>query len=180
VLMNQNSLAFSAPITRGPYAGNPVAVTTGDFDDDGLDDVATTLSPPWPDGPLSISRGLGDGSTLAPTSFLAGYSALSLATGDFDADGRDDLVSGIYQERRIRVWLNRAVPSVSADRNNDGVPDECDCPADFDGTGFVDTDDYDAFVRAFEIGGDDADFNNSGFVDLEDFVDFVHAFEAGC
>jgi hypothetical protein len=29
---------------------------------------------------------------------------------------------------------------------------QVDCPADFDGSGFVDTDDFDAFVRAFEAG----------------------------
>ncbi|MCC6426918.1 MAG: hypothetical protein IT435_08855 [Phycisphaerales bacterium] len=54
------------------------------------------------------------------------------------------------------------------------------CPADFDGSGFVDTDDFDAFVLAFIAGGDDADFDRSGFVDTEDYDAFVHAFEAGC
>ncbi|GMV26867.1 MAG: hypothetical protein AMXMBFR58_28980 [Phycisphaerae bacterium] len=54
------------------------------------------------------------------------------------------------------------------------------CPADFDGSGFADTDDFDAFVRAFEAGGDDADFDGSGFVDTDDFDAFVLAFEAGC
>lgn len=54
------------------------------------------------------------------------------------------------------------------------------CPADFDNSGFVDTDDYDAFVHAFEAGTDNADFDNSGFVDTDDFDAFVQAFEAGC
>ncbi len=54
------------------------------------------------------------------------------------------------------------------------------CPADFDKSGFVDTDDFDAFVHAFEAGTDDADFDGSGFVDTDDFDAFVHAFEAGC
>ncbi|MCG3124695.1 MAG: hypothetical protein GIKADHBN_03170 [Phycisphaerales bacterium] len=54
------------------------------------------------------------------------------------------------------------------------------CKADFDHTGFVDTEDYDAFIRAFEAGTEDADFDDSGFVDIEDFTGFVHAFEAGC
>ncbi|MCC6428016.1 MAG: hypothetical protein IT435_14495 [Phycisphaerales bacterium] len=53
-------------------------------------------------------------------------------------------------------------------------------PADFDNSGFVDTEDYDAFIEAFELGGDDADFDGSGFVDTEDFDAFVQAFEAGC
>jgi hypothetical protein len=54
------------------------------------------------------------------------------------------------------------------------------CPSDFDGSGFVDTDDFDAFVNAFIAGGDDADFDGSRFVDTDDFDAFVHAFEGGC
>ncbi|HRJ49433.1 MAG TPA: PA14 domain-containing protein, partial [Phycisphaerales bacterium] len=54
------------------------------------------------------------------------------------------------------------------------------CPADFDGSGFVDTDDFDAFVAAFEAGGNDADFDGSGFVDTDDFDSFVGAFTLGC
>ncbi len=54
------------------------------------------------------------------------------------------------------------------------------CPADFDSSGFVDTDDYDAFVSAFEAGISKADFDKSGFVDTDDFDAFVQAFEDGC
>ncbi|HLO39447.1 MAG TPA: GC-type dockerin domain-anchored protein [Phycisphaerales bacterium] len=54
------------------------------------------------------------------------------------------------------------------------------CPADFDGSGFVDIEDYSAFVGAFELGDESADFDGSGFVDIEDFTAFVVAFEAGC
>ncbi|GMV26508.1 MAG: hypothetical protein AMXMBFR58_25390 [Phycisphaerae bacterium] len=54
------------------------------------------------------------------------------------------------------------------------------CPSDFDRSGFVDTDDFTAFVLAFEAGTDDADVDGSGFVDTDDFTYFVIAFEAGC
>lgn len=54
------------------------------------------------------------------------------------------------------------------------------CRADFDGSGFVDSDDFDAFVRAFEAGDQSADFDDSGFVDTDDFDAFVLAFELGC
>ncbi|HLO41083.1 MAG TPA: GC-type dockerin domain-anchored protein [Phycisphaerales bacterium] len=54
------------------------------------------------------------------------------------------------------------------------------CPADFDGSGFVDTDDFTAFVVAFENGDDSADFDGTGFVDTDDFTAFVLAFEGGC
>ncbi len=54
------------------------------------------------------------------------------------------------------------------------------CPADYDHSGFVDRDDFDAFVVAFEAGAGSADFDRSGFVDLVDFDLFVLAFESGC
>ncbi|MBX7106720.1 MAG: S8 family serine peptidase [Gemmataceae bacterium] len=58
--------------------------------------------------------------------------------------------------------------------------DPAPCPADFDGSGFLDIDDFDAFVAAFEAGDESADFDGSGFVDIEDYDAFVAAFEAGC
>ncbi len=54
------------------------------------------------------------------------------------------------------------------------------CRADFDCTGFVDTDDFTSFVLAFEAGSNDADIDDTGFVDTDDFTAFVLAFEAGC
>lgn len=54
------------------------------------------------------------------------------------------------------------------------------CIADFDCSGFADTDDFDVFVRAFETGDQGADVDGSGFVDTDDFDFYVRAFEAGC
>ncbi len=54
------------------------------------------------------------------------------------------------------------------------------CPADRDVDGFVTGDDYDLYVRLFELGTNLADFNKDGFVNGDDFDEFVAAFEAGC
>jgi hypothetical protein len=54
------------------------------------------------------------------------------------------------------------------------------CAGDFDCTGFLDTDDFTAFVLAFEAGDESADFDGTGFVDTDDFTAYVLAFEAGC
>jgi hypothetical protein len=54
------------------------------------------------------------------------------------------------------------------------------CLADFDGSGFVDTDDYSSFIDAYLAGDPEADMDNTGFVDSDDFDTFVLAFEAGC
>jgi sulfatase modifying factor 1 len=65
------------------------------------------------------------------------------------------------------------------------------CLADFDGSGFVDSDDFTLFVFAFSRGCtaprvpvpgcfDSADYDQSGFIDSDDFIAYVQAFEAGC
>ncbi len=54
------------------------------------------------------------------------------------------------------------------------------CTTDFDHSGFVDTDDFDAFVTAFIAGDVSTDMDCSGFVDTDDFDTFVVRFEAGC
>ncbi|HLO42160.1 MAG TPA: right-handed parallel beta-helix repeat-containing protein, partial [Phycisphaerales bacterium] len=55
-----------------------------------------------------------------------------------------------------------------------------DCIADFDGSGFVDIEDFNIFVGVFEAGELLADVDASGFVDLDDYDTFVNAFELGC
>lgn len=54
------------------------------------------------------------------------------------------------------------------------------CPADFNGDGFVNGDDFDAFSSAFAAGDATADFDKNGFVTGDDFDAYVAAFEAGC
>jgi hypothetical protein len=65
------------------------------------------------------------------------------------------------------------------------------CAADFDGSGFVDSDDFILYAEHFALGCTDAgvpepsctrsaDFDASGFVDSDDFVAFVSAFSASC
>jgi hypothetical protein len=66
------------------------------------------------------------------------------------------------------------------ERESDGAVVIISCLADFDASGFVDTDDFDAFVGAFEQGLETADADGTGFVDTDDFDTFVRAFEAGC
>jgi hypothetical protein len=58
------------------------------------------------------------------------------------------------------------------------------CGGDFNGDGFLDFFDYDAFVACFEgfecPPGQSADFNGDGFTDFFDYDDYVSAFESGC
>ena len=54
------------------------------------------------------------------------------------------------------------------------------CPADYDFNGFVNGDDFDAFVWAFEQGDMAADFDENTFVNGDDFDGFSLAFLWGC
>jgi len=52
------------------------------------------------------------------------------------------------------------------------------CPADFNGSGGVNSQDFFDFIAAFFAG--DADFNHNGSTTSQDFFDFMAAFFAGC
>lgn len=182
VLLNNGNGTFAPVIGYGPVAGNPVAITSGDYDGDGLADVAITLSPPWPDGVVSIFRGNGDGTLRMPTSFFAGYSALSLTTADFDADGRDDLATGVYQELLVRVYLNRAQPAYSPDANADQVPDECDCFGDINGDRVIDLSDLALLLSNYglSVGYSLGNLDHGGTVDLADLAAMLSVYGHVC
>ncbi len=67
-----------------------------------------------------------------------------------------------------------------SDVNNDGVPDECQCPGDHNGDGYVNGNDYDYFVLLFEAGDQAADANADGYVNGNDYDQFAEHFEVGC
>ena len=54
------------------------------------------------------------------------------------------------------------------------------CAVDYACDGFIDFQDFNAFIIAYEVGSPGADFDGNGFLDFFDFSDFIDAFEAGC
>lgn len=90
----------SATFNSWARTANAKAVV-GDYDGDGLDDIAVTGPSGWTNIPVAFSAGNGTFSTSAAsvTDFpgWASYANVTPVSGDFDGDGRDDiaLVGGI-------------------------------------------------------------------------------------
>ncbi|HYC78655.1 MAG TPA: GC-type dockerin domain-anchored protein [Phycisphaerales bacterium] len=68
----------------------------------------------------------------------------------------------------------------SDDLDGDGVPDECECRADFNGDGQVNTQDVIAFLNAWNADDSAADFNGDGQINTQDVIAFLNAWNIGC
>lgn len=60
------------------------------------------------------------------------------------------------------------------------VPGGAPCPADWNGSGFADSQDLFDYLAAFFTLSNAADFNHDGFLNSQDFFEFLAAFFAGC
>ena len=85
-LLGASGGSFTAP--RGYAVPHTTDVTVGDFNDDSRADLAISEDA----GQLEVLHGRGDGTFVNLTQFPTGGSATAVAAGDFDADGRTDVV----------------------------------------------------------------------------------------
>ena len=76
------------PVTGPTVTNSPIA---GDFNGDGLGDVAAMHYVPGAVGEVLIFLGAGDGTFQAAPSLFVNDNILRLSTADVDGDGRDDL-----------------------------------------------------------------------------------------
>jgi hypothetical protein len=97
-------------------------ITTGDFNADGKLDLASAattvsgadLSPVPSDNRVTIGIGRGDGFFSGPFYFPAGHGAYSITTGDFNADGKLDLVTVNNDTEAVFILLGNGDGSFSA------------------------------------------------------------------
>lgn len=129
--------AFSGPATYAP-GDRPDGVAFGDFNGDGLSDMAVSSANP---NKVAIFRNLGGGTFGAPdlVETGAGTGADDLAAADVDGDGDTDLVVTLHNAAAVRVLLNggsgafslgasvavgaNPISIAAGDFNGDGRPD---------------------------------------------------------
>jgi hypothetical protein len=86
--VSETGLQFPLIYTTTP----PNGLAVGDFNGDGIADLAIASQASSPPGTVTIMLGNGDGSFHPPVNYPVGGSPSSLAIGDFNGDGNADLV----------------------------------------------------------------------------------------
>ena len=103
-----------------PAGGNPRYVAVGDFNGDGILDLAVAN---YQSANVSVLLGKGDGTFQATVNYAAGTRPSSVAVGDFNGDGFPDLAT---VSNGVSILLNDATwsmsPTGAADRRVDSGP----------------------------------------------------------
>ncbi len=139
-LVGTGTFAAATSFSTGNY---PNAVSTGDFNSDGVLDLVTADTF---DGTASVLLGVGDGSFGAATSFAVGNASYSVSTGDFNGDGVLDLVTDDYSDNAVSVLLGVGDGSFGpAMQFSTGITADSVTTGDFNGDGVLDLVTADSF-----------------------------------
>ncbi len=96
---------------------NPESLVVADFNMDGIPDLAVPNEYGGPVFYLSVLLGNSDGSFQAQTLFSSGICPVAIAAGDFNGDGKTDLITANLDGASVSVLLGHGDGSFSAGVN---------------------------------------------------------------
>ncbi len=113
VLLGNGAASFG-PATNyalPPTGNTPISIAIGDFNLDGLFDLATAN---FQFSQVSVLLGNGPGTFSAATNFTSGNNPASVVIGDFDLDSKPDLVVANYSANNISRLIGNGLGSLGA------------------------------------------------------------------
>ena len=173
VLINDGdgTFNFGPPV---PYyvSDRASSLAVADFNGDAHLDLAVIRRL---DNSVAVLLNTGDGSLTPIMKFNVGNFPAGVAAGDLDDDGQPDLVSADQMDDTVTVLrLNAVIPAVSTDTNENGIPDECECPWDCggDNDGNVGIVDFLGLLAQWDQVGTPCDIDGGG-VGINDFLELL-------
>src|SRR5262245_4333777 len=117
--LEDRAMPSLTPVPSSEFAAgvSPRCVVVGEFNGDGLPDLATANC--GPESTVSVMLGNGDGTFQAPRTLAAGSYPFAVSVGDFNGDGRQDLVSANERGKNVSVFLGNGDGTFQAARNYD-------------------------------------------------------------
>ncbi len=134
----QQADGFMQPAGSPIAVGNvPAAVARGDFNGDGIADLAIANGA---DNTVQILLGNGAGGFTGGSPIAVGSDPVAIAVGDFNGDGKPDLAVANYNDNTLTILLGDGAGGFAVTGSPIGVGDNPDAlvVADFNGDGVAD------------------------------------------
>ncbi len=167
--------SFDPPVIV-PVGNGPTSISGGDFDKDGLIDLAVSN---FDDNTITVLRNAGAVSFPLAQTIATAEHPTQIEARDFNSDGHLDLAAVILGLNRLQIFLNDGIGNfiVAPEMYNTGASPYALTTADFDNDGDIDivvSNSGDNTILVFDNNGS-AQFTQSGEITVPDFPTMIRA-----